>query len=157
MKTDTKRESFRLDKSFGPVGSSAGTFLFFGGLISLYFSLMGLVLVLLGAFVGFSSSSTAIDFQKRKMRFSNDIFGFVKTGKWIDLQPEMKLGFRNEARAWRSYSLSNRAIDVATDDYRIFLFDATGKTIMPVMKTDTPVKAEAELVRLGDQLKLTLI
>ncbi|HSO78448.1 MAG TPA: hypothetical protein VLQ76_07760, partial [Bacteroidales bacterium] len=75
MKTDNKTESFRLDKSFGPVGSSAGTLLFFGGLVSLYFSLTGLVLVLLGAFVGFSSSSTAIDFRKRKMRFSNDIFG----------------------------------------------------------------------------------
>jgi hypothetical protein len=146
-----------LDKSFGPVGSSAGTLLFFGGLVSLYFSLTGLVLVLLGAFVGFSSSSTAIDFQNRRMRFSNDIFGFVKTGKWIDLEPEMKLGFRHEGRAWRSYSLSNRAVDVATNDFRIFLFDSTGKTIMPVLKTDTPEKAESELVRLGDQLKLTLI
>ncbi|HUW92790.1 MAG TPA: hypothetical protein VMV74_06485 [Bacteroidales bacterium] len=147
----------RLDKSFGPVGSSAGIFVFIAGIISTYFSFTGIVLVLLGAFVGFSSSSTAIDFDKRRIRFSNDIFGFVKTGKWINIEPEMKLGIRHEDRVWRAYSRSNRILDIATDDLRIFIFTSENKIIMPVMKTDSPEIAEAELEKLGAELGLSLI
>ena len=94
MKNDLQITTYQLDKSFGPVGSSAGTFVFIAGIISLYFSFAGLVLILLGAFVGFSSSSTTLDFENRRIRFSNDYFGFMKSGKWISFEPEMKIGIR---------------------------------------------------------------
>lgn len=45
----------KLDKTFGPVGSLAGIF----------YSLTGLILVLIGAFVGFTSTMTLVDFVKR--------------------------------------------------------------------------------------------
>ena len=157
MRNNLTVESFRLDKSFGPVGSSAGTFVFIAGIISTWFSLAGLAMVLLGAFVGFSTSRTTVDFNKKRIRFSNDLFGFVKTGKWIIIEPGMALGIRHEDRAWRAYSRSNRPLDIETSDLRIFLFDSSGKIILPVMKTDSPETAETELVKLGNQLNLNLV
>ncbi len=157
MKNDPQITTYRLDKSFGPVGSSAGTFIFIAGIISLYFSFAGLVLILLGAFVGFSSSSTTVDFDNRRLRFSNDYFGFIKSGRWISVEPVMKLGIRHEGRAWRAYSRSNRTLDISTDDLRIFLFTSNGRVIMPVMKTDTHGSAEAELEKLGNKLNLSTI
>ena len=47
----------RLDKSFGPVGSSAGVMLFVAGLIITCFYSSGLILVFIGAFVGFTYSA----------------------------------------------------------------------------------------------------
>ena len=38
----------KLDKSFGPVGSSTGIFMFIAGLVATYNSLTGLILVLIG-------------------------------------------------------------------------------------------------------------
>ena len=51
----------RLDKAFGPVGTTAGISLFIAGLIISFFSFTGPILVLIGAFVGFTSTSTLID------------------------------------------------------------------------------------------------
>jgi hypothetical protein len=48
----------KLDKTFGPVGSLAGIFLFIAGLI----------IVLIGAFVGFTSTMTLVDFVKRNFK-----------------------------------------------------------------------------------------
>jgi hypothetical protein len=157
MKNDPQITTYRLDKSFGPVGSSAGIFVFIAGIISLYFSLSGIVLILLGAFVGFSSSSTTVDLENRRIRFSNDYFGFIKSGRWISFNPEMRLGIRHEGRAWRAYSRSNRTLDISTDDLRIFLFTSAGRVIMPVMKTDSHGAAEAELEKLGNKLQLSKI
>ncbi len=51
----------RLDKSFGPVGSFAGVIVFVGGLIMTCMSPAGLALIAIGAFAGFSFSSTFVD------------------------------------------------------------------------------------------------
>ena len=50
-----------------------------------YFSHYGLVwiLVVIGAFVGFTYSSTSIGISdKKKLKFSNNIFGFIPIGYW---------------------------------------------------------------------------
>lgn len=62
-------ENNKLDKSFGPVGTSAGTILFVVGLILTFSHLTGLILILIGAFVGFSSTSALIDYEKNESNF----------------------------------------------------------------------------------------
>ncbi len=54
----------KLDKVFGPVGAASGVFLFIAGGIMSYFSWSGLILVFAGAFIGFTSTGTWIDFEK---------------------------------------------------------------------------------------------
>lgn len=90
----------RINKTFGPVGSFAGIIIFIVGLTATFiFSdgriinfIVGILTTLTGAFVGFSNSSVFIDPVKKRVRFSNNIFGFIRTGMWMGVEPDMKIG-----------------------------------------------------------------
>jgi len=144
----------KLDKSFGPSGSFAGYILFAAGLIATYSDPAGLILVILGAFVGFSSTSTIIDFAKRRIKFSNNLFGFIPTGKWIGIDPEMKFGMKESTVTWSVFSRSNRSTDTVNRDFRIALYDSDNHEIMEINKNDSPESAMNELDTIRKQLGL---
>lgn len=147
----------KFDKSFGPVGASAGVFLFVAGVIMTYFSLTGLILVVIGAFVGFTYSSTSIDLDKKKLKFSNNIFGFVPIGYWTCVDSSMKIGIKKTNKLWRAYSRSNRPLDIAENDFRIMLFDKNSKEIMPIRKHSNLDSAKSHLDELSKRLELSII
>lgn len=147
----------RLDKAFGPVGTSSGVILFIAGLILTCFYFSGLILVLIGAFVGFTSTSTLIDFDKKRVKFSNNLFGIINTGQWIQIEPAMKIGIKESNITWRAHSRGDRTLDIADKDFRIILFDSENKEIMPLKKTASLDSAKAELESLGNQLGLIKI
>lgn len=147
----------KLDKAFGPVGTSAGIFLFSAGLIMTYFSLTGLILILIGAFVGFTSTSAIVDFDKRRLKFSNNIFGIFPIGQWIVIQTNMKIGIKKSNKVWRAYSRSNRTLDIANKDYRLILYDTNGREIMPIQKSDNLDSAKLDLNRISKELEIGVI
>ena len=147
----------RLDKSFGPVGTIAGITIFIVGLILTFYSLSGLFLILIGAFVGFTSTSTLVDNANKRIKFSNNLFGFVQTGRWIEIEPKMKIGIIQSSRTWRAYSRSNRSSDVTDKDFRIILYDENKHQIMPIKKTVSLDLAEVELEVIIKQLGLNPI
>lgn len=147
----------KLDQSFGPVGTSAGLFLFIAGIAVTFFSLTGLILVVIGAFIGFTNSSTLINFDQKKVKFSNNLFEIIPTGRWIAVDDSMKIGIKRTHKSWRAYSRSNRTLDTSSKDYRIILFDKKGKEIMPIKKYSTFESAETDLVQLSNQLELSII
>ena len=147
----------KLDKSFGPSGTFAGYMIFIVGLITTYSNWGGLILVLAGAFMGFSSTSTFIDLDKKRIMFSNNLFGFIKTGKWIDLEATMKVGIKESNITWTTFSRSNRSIDTAKKDFRIVLCDSAETEIMEISKSESRVTAMAHLENLSRQLGLSAI
>lgn len=147
----------RLDKSFGPIGSSAGFFLLVAGVVATFTSMFGLILVILGAFLGFTATYTLIDFDKRKIKFSEKLFGIIQTGKWISIVPGMKIGIKESNVTWTAHSKSNRSIDIYNKDFRLILFDKENTEIMPLKKTDTLDAALVELEMLCSKLKLVRI
>lgn len=149
-------EKNKFEKSFGPVGSPAGIVLFIAGIILSYFYLTGLILILIGAFVGFSSTSTLIDYEKKRVKFSNNLFGIIKVGAWLSIDPSMKVGIKNSNLTWRSYSQGNRPLDVKSNDYRIILFDEMNKEIMPIKKFKSKESAKTELVSIGEKLGINM-
>jgi len=148
-------KSYQLDKSFGPVGASAGMLLFFVGLIITYFSFSGLIIVIFGAFVGFSSTSTTIDSDKKRIKFSNNIFGIIQFGKWVNIESGMRIGLIKSTKVWRAFSLSNRTFDAATNDIRIILYNSKNIQLMPIAKYKTLDSAKAELEIICNLLGLT--
>ena len=146
--------SNKLDKSFGPVGSFAGIILFVAGVVMIWFSWSAMFNILLGAFFGFSYSRVEIDFDKRSVRFLNMLFGVIRTGQWIHVKPEMKIGLMKSRKTWRSYSAGNRTLDIPSEDYRLVLFNASGKKLMPLMKFDSLTSAKAELENICRQLEI---
>jgi len=140
----------RLDKSFGPSGSFAGLIIFIAGAVYTYFSLTGIVLIIFGAFFGFTHTGVLIDFESKRARFSNYLFGIIPAGRWIDIQPEMKLEIRKSHTAWRTFSRGNRTLDTEESDFRLILTDSEGNEIMPLKKfSDTfSAKQETEIFRM---------
>ena len=146
----------KLDKSFGPVGTTAGIVLLVVGIITIFSSLYGLILIVLGAFVGFTSTSTFIDFEKKRIKFSNNIFGIIQTGKWIPVEPTMKIGIQESNVTWSAFSQGNRNLDIEQKDFRIVLFDSENRELLTLMKTGSMESAEAEMEKLCTQLELSV-
>jgi len=149
MKTTNK-----LDRTFGPFGTSTGLFMTLGGIVMLYFSLSGIFVILIGTFVGLTSTSTIIDWDNRKIKYSNNFFGIFKTGPWINIESGMKLGIKRSNKGWNAYSRSNIPLSLSFSDFRIILYDSKNKQIMPVMKTKTLDAARVELEILNEKLDL---
>jgi hypothetical protein len=145
----------KLNKSFGPVGAFSGTLVFVAGLCSIYFSYYALILIFIGAFVGFSYSSTFIDFDNKRVRFSNNIFGVIKTGQWLNIESSMKIGIKKSKKVWRSYSGGNRTLDIVNEDFILSLYDSKGKELMPVKKADSLDFAKSELDKICRQLEIS--
>ena len=146
----------KIEKPFGPGGSWTGIFMFIFGIIGTYYSPIGLIPVILGAFIGFTSTSTIIDINKRRARNLNYLFGIIPVGKWINIEYGMKLGLR---KIHRGYSTSTRgnSLEVHLKDIRIILYSFDNKMIMSLKKSDSIEEAKKELVLLSNQLELVII
>ncbi len=59
----------RLDKSFGPAGTFAGIVLFIAGIILTYFYLSGVIIILIGAFAGFTGTSAIAELDEMTHQF----------------------------------------------------------------------------------------
>jgi len=145
----------KLDKSFGPVGTTAGIVLFVVGIITIFSSLYGLILIVLGAFVGFTSTSTFIDFEKKRIKFSNNIFGIIQTGKWIPVEPTMKIGVQESNVTWSAFSQGNRNLNIEQKDFRILLYDSENREILTLMKIGSMESAKVEMEILCNKLEIT--
>ena len=146
----------KLEKVFGPFGTSTGFFLLLGGIVTTYFSLFGLVLVTLGAFVTFTSTSTFIDADNKKIKYSNNLFGIIPTGKWINVKPDMKIGLKKAHRGFVGYIRGTYPVDIHQNDIRIFLYNSENKPVIPIQKFDSVESAKAELSNLSSLLGIEI-
>jgi hypothetical protein len=147
----------KFDKTFGPFGTSTGFFMMLLGIVATYFSFFGIFIVLIGAFACFTSTSTTIDVENKRMRHSDDLFGIIPVGKWIDIKPGMKIGLKKFHRGYRAYIRANQKIGIHYNDIRIFLYAADNKQIMPICKFDSYESSMDELNNLSSLLGLEKI
>jgi len=143
------RKTYFIEKSFGPIGSPSGMLLFGVGIITSFSSIYALFLVFSGAFIGFTSQSTIIDFDNNRIKSSNNLFGIFRIGKWIKVDSNLKISIKKANRVWRGYSLSNRILDITREAYTVNLYDADQKIILPLMKVNSIdiARAESEILR----------
>ena len=142
----------KLDKTFGPFGSSTGFFLLIGGVIATFFSVFGLIIVLIGSFVAFTSTSVQIDTENRRIKYSDNLFGIIRIGKWIDVKPDMKLGLKKSHRGYVGYIMGTQPLGIHENDIRIILYDSNNKKIIPVQKSDSVESSKNELINLSSIL-----
>jgi hypothetical protein len=147
----------KLDKTFGPFGSSTGFFIMVGGFIATYFSIFGIIIAIVGAFTAFTTTSTSIDTVKKKIRYSDNLFGIIPIGKWIDIKPGMKLGLKKSHRGFVGYIRGTQPVDIHYNDIRIILYDSHNKKIMPVKKFDSYETLQKDLNNLSALLGLQLV
>jgi hypothetical protein len=144
----------RLERSFGPFGSSTGFFLLLGGLAATWFSPAGIILAAIGAFITFTSTGSIIDTDNKKVRFTNNIFGIIPLGKWIDIRPGMKLGLKRIHRGYQAYTRANQPVGIHYTDLRIILYEADNDEIMQLKRFTDRESAIAGLREMSSLLDI---
>jgi len=176
------KKNNKLDKIFGPM-SFAGKVLFF---YMLYVLLDGLVssivygfnekyngtkydtihvfaictfILLFGAFIGFSTGYTRIDYENKRIKYGTKLFGVIFIGKWTILTTNMKLGLKKSMERWGAYMSAGTVGSMSLDytNLKIFLYDSEYTEIIPVKKVKKANSAEAELEKLSNLLNLDII
>jgi len=138
-----------LDKTFGPSASFGGIFMMIIGIsVVITQSFFGLILVVIGAFAAFTSTSAYIDSENKKARFTNNLFGILPIGKWVHITPEMNLALKKTNRVHRAYSRSNRTLSISKKDIRLILFSINNREIMILNKFNDIEIASEELKKL---------
>ncbi|TSA25666.1 MAG: hypothetical protein D4R67_09565 [Bacteroidetes bacterium] len=151
------RLNYILDKSFGPAGSFAGLVLVIVGLILLPFYWTGIILFVIGAFIGFTVSGCEIHPGKRLIRQYHLLFGLLKTGSWQSLDRFTCIRVVKTTRFYRTLSLSNRKSETSREDYRVVLEGGTPQSRVEVLKRKTHEEAIEEARRLSEIVKITML
>ena len=147
---------YKLDKTFGPVGSISGITIFIAGIITTFYSVGGIVLIVFGAFVGFTGNGTYIDFENRRVKNTTKLFGIIGVGKWINIDENSSIEIQKSNVVWRTYSKSNRAIDIA-DKYYYVILHKSRKDSVPLIKTTSISLANSEALVLKQKLGITKV
>lgn len=143
----------KLDKVFGAGGSSTGTFMFVGGLAIIYFSLIGIFIALLGAFIGFTSTYTLVDSEKKRVKPITNLFGFLPYGKWIEIEHGMYFKIK-KSRKGTMTSTRGHSRAFISKDLRIILLNKSNIPIATIKKFEELEFAEKELEKLNNQFNL---
>jgi hypothetical protein len=147
----------RIYNSFGPFESFAGKLIFIFGVISSFFSAYSSFLVMGGAFFGFTYFGTTIDTEKRRVRTGDVLFGIFKTGRWINIKPDMTLGVMKWNKVSQISSWSHQKISVPENSFLIVLFKSNGGKLLTLNKKESIGQANEELFSLSDLLNLRCI
>ena len=146
----------KIEKPFGPSATTTGYVLLITGIVYLYFSLVGIILILIGAFLGFTYVCTYLNIEEKRVKFSNELFGLISTGKWIEITDQMSVGIEKSRRGFRTYSRGMRTNNIVVKDVRIILYDASGKKAGPLKKFNTHQSALNEIKDLSRELEISI-
>jgi len=121
---------------------------------AVFYSWIGFTTIIVGAFLAFSNTSSIIDFENKKIKFSNNLFGLISIGYWMEVKPDMNLKIVNIAKVNTTYSQSNRKTSLKTLDYRITLYGSDDKQLVALKKFKNKEDASKELAEYGAKLGL---
>jgi hypothetical protein len=147
----------RIEYSFGPVGKSAGFFISVIGIIMSFYDIFAIIITVFGAFFLFTDTCTFIDSDNKRVKFSNNIFGLIRIGKWIAVHNSMSISIMKSNRAWNSYSRGNRILNITDNSFLIVIVNSNGKIILPLKKCDTIETAKTTSHFLSKELGLVML
>lgn len=143
-------KQYKISKITGPSGIFAGYILFIFGVVSLYFTLTSIPIIILGAVLAFSYSKSIIDFGSKRYKQMLYLFGFIPLGSWVDLEPEDKILIKHLRGGFVTHSLSNRSTGTPVNDFRVILQRESDHKKITIAR----FKTEEEANELGSQLKI---
>ncbi len=146
----------KLDKSFGPAGSSAGIFIFVVGIGMCFFTWWAIIALLLGAFVGFSYSGSLICEDEKHFCFYNYFLGFIPAGKCVNVEEGMYLHLRRANRVYTNYSRGNRPLDLPDKNIRLYLCDKNGNLLFPLKKYRQKEQSKEDAGIIAEKMGLPL-
>lgn len=111
----------KLDKVAGHSGSFAGYVLIVTGVISTWFSLTGIAVILLGLLIAFTRTGCRIDTTRKKIKPYLAWFGVFRQGKWLSIEEGDEIVALRYSGSYVVSSRSNRTTSSKVSDFRVYL------------------------------------
>jgi hypothetical protein len=142
-----------LGKFFGPSSSYAGFVFIAVGIFMAYYSLLTLTLLLPGIFMAFTYNGTIIDTTRKKLKSYTALFGFIKTGKWIDADQFTRFNILKATKTYSSYSRGSVKFNMNISDIELLLINRNGTKKIILNKFNNFEDARKEM----DELRSILL
>ena len=120
-----------LDFTFGVIGVILGILILAIGIYVSFSSwLVGLTIIIVGAFLAFSHNACFIDFKNKRVKFAALLFGLIKIGYWTNVKEDMYIriiGSGNESK--------NENNEKTFEKHKISLFSSENNEILVLLKS----------------------
>ncbi len=144
----------KIENTFGILGVFAGIVILIFGVYACFYSWIGYTTVIVGLFLTFTNTSTKIDIDNKKVKFSNNLFGIFSVGYWTEIKPGMTISVHKTTKSQNIFSFSNQKTTQTIKDYRVMLLNENGQAIMPLKRFDKKEEAEKEIKELKENIEL---
>lgn len=141
MKFVPKPIKYKLDKAFGVSGSTTGIVVFIAGIGILWFSWIGVVLIIVGSFIGFTRTCSLVDTARKRVKEVTLYFGIYPSGKWINITPQMHFAVKRSTQSYTG-AVRSQAKDFHYRDYRVVLLNSGRQIIATIAKSEDKTVAE---------------
>lgn len=133
-----------LGKFFSPAQSYMGYVFIGSGIFASFYSLWALLLLAPGVFIAYTYTGTIIDPSGKRVRPYTMLFGFIRTGRWIELTRFSGFKIIKSNRSYTSYSRANVRFDMKISDIRLLLINKDGSLKVAVNKFNNFEDAQKE-------------
>jgi len=116
--------------------------------------IFGSIIILASCFVIFTSEHVKIDTEKKQVKRYCKLFGFIKNGKWENLDQFRGVTLIPIRKVEGMASMSNRTTSSVKKDYRIFLVNRAKKPAFAIKRCLSKEKAQNSLDEFSIWLKL---
>jgi hypothetical protein len=116
----------RHGKFFGPVQVYMGLVFIACGLFCSTYSLTTLLFIVPGAFMAFTSTGTIIDLVNKRVKPYTSLFGFIRTGEWIEVSVFSQFKIMKSDRRYSSYSRGSVRFNMNISDISLLLTNNSG-------------------------------
>jgi hypothetical protein len=114
-------------KFFGPVQVFMGYVFIATGIFCAIYSLTVLLFIIPGSFLAFTFTGTIIDTENKKVRPYTSHFGFIRTGKWVEVSRFSGFKIMKSNRRYTSFSRSNIQLDLNISDINLLMISNKSK------------------------------
>ena len=136
-------------KFFGPSFTITGYALIAAGLLTMSYSLTSLFLVIPGMFIAFTYTGTIIDTENKRVKPYTTLFGFIRTGKWIDVSQFSRFSISKSTRRYTTYSRGSVRFDMNISDLNLLLMNKDGTRKVVLNKYSKFEDAQSEMEKLS--------
>jgi hypothetical protein len=139
-------------KFFGPVQIYMGYVFIACGIFCMSFSLATLLLIIPGSFMAFTYNGTIIDTDNKRVKPYTSLFGFIRTGKWIELSQFSRFKITKSNRRYTSYSWGSVKLDMNISDISLLLINKNGTRKVVLNRYNNFEDARKEMDELNGML-----
>lgn len=148
--------SYKSGRVFPPQVVFAGSLILLAGLFFVTRA-MGIIMILTGAFILFSTDQVRINTDTRSIRSGTALFGIIPTGKQRRIDEFNGVTVVPATVCTTTRSLSNRSNSVQAREFRVYLIEKEQKTTLLIRKFRVAGEAFAFSRQLSSMLQIPLI